>query len=425
MISTANIPILEKHLSFIWQYGMFDASDLKTVSGKSIRLVQRGTLNQNSGPDFSFCKVEYDGQLWVGNAELHIKTSDWVKHGHQTDAAFGNVVLHVVYEHDKHIPSPGGNIEVLELKQYIFPTVLRRLHSLEQSESLPCSGIYKPIPKEMHHQFIQTYMYDRLLEKSQRIQNLVEEVGGNLQEGIYRWLLLGFGGHLNKVGMEQLGKLLPLSTLLKNQDKPTSVLALIYGVCGFLEDGTKDLESDKLKSEYSFLKEKYQFAEMEVSVWKFSRVRPPGFPTEKLLQFATLIISGVAQVLQNPDGLLDLLKVVSASNQVNKSAGLVGSQKVQGYSFSKDFIKNLDVNTLEPLRLYLLSVGIGNWSLDEACRRWEEYSPENNKVTRLFSKAGFPNTDLAESQAYYYLYQNKCRHKECLHCKFGYQFLKN
>jgi|GEM_PF-6296786 len=47
-----------------------------------------------------FAKLQLDDIIWVGHVEMHCKGSDWYAHHHHLDAAFDNVVLHVVWEDD-------------------------------------------------------------------------------------------------------------------------------------------------------------------------------------------------------------------------------------------------------------------------------------------------------------------------------------
>ena len=94
----------EAFLHHLWKYRKFNGaastSMLKTVCGKELQIVNTGSHNELSGPDFFNAQVRIDGQLWAGNVEIHIKSSDWYLHNHEQDAAYDNVILHVVWEDD-------------------------------------------------------------------------------------------------------------------------------------------------------------------------------------------------------------------------------------------------------------------------------------------------------------------------------------
>ena len=59
-------------------------------------------------PISSNAKIKIDGQLWVGNVEIHDRSSDWYRHGHETDENYNNVVLHVVRMADCPVETASG-----------------------------------------------------------------------------------------------------------------------------------------------------------------------------------------------------------------------------------------------------------------------------------------------------------------------------
>ena len=67
-----------------------------------------GEYNRDSGPDFFSTRLIIDGTIWAGNTEIHINASDWYRHGHHTDHAYDNVILHLVYNNDAETFTASG-----------------------------------------------------------------------------------------------------------------------------------------------------------------------------------------------------------------------------------------------------------------------------------------------------------------------------
>lgn len=111
--------LTEDILHFIWKNGLFDQNDLMTSDGNCIEIVKNGIHNHHSGPDFNDARIKIGETLWVGQLELHIYSSDWYQHKHQNDRTYDNVILHVVYEHDKEVIVNGNPIPALELRNRI------------------------------------------------------------------------------------------------------------------------------------------------------------------------------------------------------------------------------------------------------------------------------------------------------------------
>ena len=117
----------EDLLQYIWQFGLFNTSDLQTVAGDSIEIQKQGQLNTDAGPDFFSAKIKIGKTLWAGNVEIHIKSSDWKKHKHSENAAYNNVVLHVVWEHDVEVHRQNNTpIPTFEKKHYLDDHVQSR-----------------------------------------------------------------------------------------------------------------------------------------------------------------------------------------------------------------------------------------------------------------------------------------------------------
>ena len=110
----------EDFLQFVWHTRRFDQQQLTTTEGASVQVLNPGTWNKHDGPDFLDARIKIGETLWAGHVEMHTKASEWLRHNHQNDPAFDNVILHVVFEEDEPVrTSTGSRIPGLELKNRI------------------------------------------------------------------------------------------------------------------------------------------------------------------------------------------------------------------------------------------------------------------------------------------------------------------
>jgi hypothetical protein len=57
---------------------------------------------------------------WYGDVEIHVKSSDWFKHKHQTDPKYRNVILHVVAENDQPLEFNDERIPTLVVEAQVI-----------------------------------------------------------------------------------------------------------------------------------------------------------------------------------------------------------------------------------------------------------------------------------------------------------------
>lgn len=127
----------ERVLQKIWLKGDFDQSELRTESGKRLRVVDPGRWNLLDGPDFLEARLELDGRALVGDVEVHFHASDWNLHAHAGNPNFSEVCLHVVLYPEAGTPTrvvtaQGAAPELL----YLLPRLERDLEDSAVDDAL-------------------------------------------------------------------------------------------------------------------------------------------------------------------------------------------------------------------------------------------------------------------------------------------------
>ena len=193
----------EEFLHYIWQFQKFDKKQLQTVNGEPLEIYQTGTHNAESGPDFFAAKLKIDKQLWAGNVEIHLKSSDWYSHSHHTDTNYDNVILHVVYEHDIDIFRKDESvIPTLALKEKIPPQIQQNCLQLFEKDHdwINCEKFFPDFNDFDVENWLTRLYVERLEEKTQLIFDLLKESNNDWEAVMFKLLAKNFG--LNrKIGL--------------------------------------------------------------------------------------------------------------------------------------------------------------------------------------------------------------------------------
>ena len=421
----------EELLHFVWQFRLYGTQPLQTTAGEIIQVIQLGTLNKNAGPDFSNAKLIIGDTTWVGNVEVHLKSSDWLLHQHQLDNAYENVILHVVYEDDMKIYRKDGTVlPVLVLKNR-FPASLATNYEtlITAANNFPCEKQIHEIDDFLIKGFLSRVLVERLEHKSAEVYEKLKELKNDWDEAFYHFMAKNFGFKVNAVPMEMLARSLPQQLFAKHKDQPLQIEALIFGQAGFLNQKFEEDYPKQLQAEYRFLQKKYSLQPIEVSLWKFMRMRPQNFPTLRLAQFAALIISSnhlFSKVLalrdyRNSQQLFEELPVNpywQNHYHFNKTAENVSLQ------LGKGSIDNILINTLS-LFLFAFGKAMDQHNYITRCFYILENLPaENNAVVKQYIDASVRIKDAYQTQALLQLKKTYCNEKKCLNCGIGIKILR-
>ena len=193
----------EEFLYYLWENRLID-KDLKTAEGESLEVVATGYRNTDSGPDFLEAKIKMGDKLWAGHVEIHVKSSDWNRHHHETDKAYQNVILHVVYENDTKV----NEIPTLELKGRFDETLFANYQAFIASKNwIACEKSIGQVPVFTRLSWLDRMAIERLESKSKTVTKLLEANQYDWEDALYKLVMRYFG---LKVNNEAFGSLLGL-----------------------------------------------------------------------------------------------------------------------------------------------------------------------------------------------------------------------
>jgi len=398
---------MEDLMYYVWQQRLFQS--IETLDDTSIDILHPGLRNLDAGPDFFNAKIKIDGTLWAGNVEMHVKSSDWFKHHHQSDPAYDNVILHVVMQADTVIRlSNGEPIKTVVMK--VPAEVMDRYRALTSNNSYSFSAIHctpriTQVPSIIMHDWMTSLTTQRMLNKVARVRDLIEAQRESWQEAFYVILTRSLGTGVNGDPCERLARSLPYSFLQKHLDNPLQVRALLLGQAGLLPEN--DL---RLQQEYAFLRSKFQLTPMTASSWKLARLRPYASPENRLNALAALLCShpNLFSEMIEANDIAALQRLFSLPRQLGEVS-----------------VRSILINAVIPI-----TIAYGQWQGDDSLvERSIEYleaiPAESNRYMDYWIQAGIPQRNAFDSQALLHLYKEYCEPRKCLQCRIGCWLVKN
>ncbi len=414
----------EDLLHFIWKYKLLKPVDLFTTLNIPLKISKNGTHNTHAGPDFNDARIKLDDTDWAGTIEIHKKSSDWFLHNHHTDKAYDNVILHVVYEHDKEVyNSKKQQIPCFELKNYLSVNVLTQYENLHQNkQQIPCGSLFMEVPEIIREPWLERMLIDRLEAKTNFVQELFTISKNNWDETFYLLLCKNFGFHINNDAFLQIGKSIPLTILLKHTNSITQVEALLLGQSGLLNEVAQDAYTKEVCKEYNYLKHKYKLIPIPHNL-KFLRLRPKNFPTIRLAQLAGFILNyqhTFSKIVEanTMEGVKNLFSI-SVSDYWKTHYTLNQESTFEEKNIGQASIENILINTVCPLLFFYGKAKKDESLIEKAIKWYYKLKSEKNNITKLFEHVSFKPKQAAHSQALIQLYTNYCIHKKCMQCSMG------
>ena len=417
--------ITEKLLQYIWQFQYFNNKQLHLTNGDAITILSLGKPNTNQGTDFSFAKIIIGNTTLVGNIEIHINASDWYKHKHTYDAAYQQIILHVVWKNDKQV-SNAANIALptLEISPYVPNLLLQHYSSLQQQQVqfIPCEKFLPVLSTLSWLAWIDRLAAERLSNKAAYILKLYEQSNNNWEVVLWWMLARWFGGNVNADAFEQIARSLPQTLLAKYRMQGNAVEALLMGQAGLLNKQFIDIYPQQLQTEYQFLSKKHSLVSIAVPP-KFLRMHPANFPTIRLSQLANLINQSVhlfSKIIEvtNIQELSTLIQAKVAPYWLTHytfDTASVSKEKKLGYAT----IQQLIINTICPVLFAYGDYKQINGLKENALAFLQALPAEINHITKQWKLQNIEPKNALESQALIELYKHYCAEKRCLACAVG------
>ena len=422
---------MEKLYHYLWKTRL-RGRWFKDVDGADVEVIDPGIHNFDSGPDFFNSKLKINGVEWVGNIEIHVKASDWFRHGHAADPAYENVILHVVGVSDKRVSRPDGSL--IPQVEFTFPEEFFRTYSLlsEESPAIKCSSRLNRIPDINKEDWLETLAIERLQLKAEKIREIHALTNGDWEQTCFIMLARGLGFGLNGDPFELLGKTMPLRILHHHSDNPFQLDALLFGQAAML-DATLYMFDEYFQGlcrEFYFLARKYNLKPMRPGLWKYSRTRPQNFPHRRIAFLSNATLNGFSlftRLLESPptaEAMVNIFDMKAEGYWKNHYSFDTEAREAPS-ELSKASRILLVINVAVPL-LYAYAASTGNLELAEkALSIMQDLPPENNSYTRQWQNLGFPVKDASRSQSLIHLSKEYCDKNKCIFCRFGHHLLRS
>jgi hypothetical protein len=419
----------EEYLQYIWKT-YCARKNLVTVRGEKVTVMEVGDHNHDAGPDFINAMIRINDTTWAGSVEVHNKSSDWKRHGHNQDKAYDNVILHAVYEHDEAVFRPSGEeIPVFEMKDIIPDKAFKAyLYYLNNHLWIPCANEIREVPGGTIQEHLLQLGIKRIERKSLQIRQLLSKNKGDWNQAFFISLAGTLGTRINKEPFEMLARSTPIQVIFKSNTYINTLEALFFGQAGFLSNEFEEKYPNLLAREYGHLQKKYALRSMPSHLWKFLRLRPVNFPTVRIAQMAAIyhrcpLTLGVLIDERDPQRWREKFNVnVSEYWKTHYHFDRISNESDK--RIGHDTIDLIIINTIVPFLFAFGKIHDNEPLAEKSLEVLNDTPPEKNATIRTFDSFGMEFQNAAHTQGALELKKHWCDQKRCLDCKIGHELLK-
>jgi hypothetical protein len=430
---------MEQLLHYCWKHKLFPLEGLQTTDGQPVEVIDPGLHNLNAGPDFFNAKVKIDGTLWVGNVEIHDKSSDWFAHGHEKDPHYNNTILHVAGLIDCNVRTQSG-ITPPQVQLSVPDQVRRNYDDLIKADTYPpCYKIISSLSRLTVHSWMSALEAERLERKTKDIRWRAEHCDGSWESAYFVTMARNYGFGINSEPMEQWAFAMPLTVVAHHRDDLFQIEALFMGQAGLLnpesiperhrDAAMADDYFQKMRREYQFLAHKYSLSPIDHRLWRFLRLRPQNFPHIRISQLANLYYQNKTDLSRLAEAeTLDAAKEMLATQvtpywQTHYAFGCESAKNEKHLSASS--VNLLLINTVVPMLFAYGRHRQDDKLYDRAFDFLESLRAEDNTIVRTWREVGLTVDNAGDSQALIQLKKVYCDRRDCLRCRIGYEYLKS
>ena len=411
----------EAEMHAAWAALRFERTSLQTTQGLPIRILSVGTHNHDQGPDFLNAEVELDGVQMRGHIELHLRSQDWYAHGHQHDANYNPVILHVVMETDGR---PVLRADQTPIPELCLQHRIAGPGIIASRTAVPCSPIAR---KHLPNDTI-TWLEDlgraRLRAKSQHFENMLKKTHFDWSQLLWQEIAKTMGGPINGESFAELAATIQWRLVRKYTFSEEALEAIIFGGAGMLKGRHMDAYHQALSVQWEYLKAKHKIPQKYLP-FKLHRMRPSGMPVARLAQLVKLaqIFAPISQLLE-PEIINRFSNMKIEGNPYWKGKLEFGGNGGKGkFELGQDLRNRIIANVLVPLSTVYQSLHAEASPKNEPYAVLLQLPPECNRVTRKFSSIGLKARNILQSQGLLALEKGFCKKSQCLQCLIGKRIL--
>lgn len=296
----------ETELAQAWREGWWLGNEWTTTEGQRFRVIYPGYSGLSWGPDFRRAAILQQGKKVKGDIEFHVRSREWVEHGHHRDLAYNGVILHIVWEDDMPGPtltSSGGRVPVFKVNGLLQNTGLKR--------SLPCCNPAISGSPELLRNILARQGKQRFLDKAALAYQSFESNGA--EEALYRGILQAMGYSENKHPFYELACRLPFQAMrkrvsgLKKEKRRDCIQELYLAYSGLPAERPGLSETYPSNPALYFSHAVIPETCLKRSAWRFYGLRPANQPARRLMAASSLmaryldegLIHGVVRSITN------------------------------------------------------------------------------------------------------------------------------